>query len=75
MPNIGKNPLIINHAKGSCGCTVPEWPREPIIAGGEGEIRVKFNSKGKQGEQGDIGIKGDRGFTGFQGPIGQNVFY
>jgi hypothetical protein len=49
--NSGKNPLIINHAKGSCGCTVPEWPREPIIAGGEGEIKVKFNSKGKQGEQ------------------------
>ena len=49
--NTGKNPLIINHAKGSCGCTVPEWPREPIIPGGEGEIKVKFNSKGKSGEQ------------------------
>ena len=49
--NTGKNPLIINHAQGSCGCTVPEWPREPIAPGGSGEIKIKFNSKGKQGEQ------------------------
>ncbi len=49
--NTGKNPLIINLAQGSCGCTVPEWPREPILPGKGGEIKVKFNSKGKQGEQ------------------------
>jgi hypothetical protein len=49
--NTGKNPLIINLAKGSCGCTVPEWPREPILPGKGGELKVKFNSKGKQGEQ------------------------
>ena len=45
--NSGSEPLIISNAKGSCGCTVPEWPREPIPAGGKGEIRVEFNSKGK----------------------------
>jgi len=45
--NTGKEPLVISKAKGSCGCTVPEWPREPIPAGGKGEIRVEFNSKGK----------------------------
>ncbi len=45
--NTGKEPLIISNAKGSCGCTVPEWPREPIAVGGSGEIRVKFSSKGK----------------------------
>lgn len=49
--NTGKNPLIINLAQGSCGCTVPEWPRDPILPGKGGEIKVKFNSKGKQGEQ------------------------
>ncbi|MDC0230841.1 DUF1573 domain-containing protein [Aureispira] len=49
--NTGKNPLIINHAKGSCGCTIPEWPHEPIVPGATSQIKVKFNSKGKQGEQ------------------------
>ncbi len=45
--NTGKEPLVISNAKGSCGCTVPEWPREPIPVGGAGEIRVQFDSKGK----------------------------
>lgn len=49
--NTGKNPLVISKATGSCGCTVPEWPREPIAPGQDGEIKVSFNSKGKQGEQ------------------------
>lgn len=49
--NTGENPLIINNAKGSCGCTAPEWPRSPIEPGATGEMKVKFNSKGKQGEQ------------------------
>jgi hypothetical protein len=49
--NIGKSPLIINHAKGSCGCTIPEWPHDPIVPGATSQIKVKFNSKGKQGEQ------------------------
>ena len=45
--NTGKEPLVISNAKGSCGCTVPEWPREPIPVGGSGSIRVQFDSKGK----------------------------
>ncbi|RME37038.1 MAG: DUF1573 domain-containing protein [Deltaproteobacteria bacterium] len=49
--NTGSEPLIISNAKGSCGCTVPSWPREPIPPGGEGEIMVEFNSKGKRGKQ------------------------
>jgi len=49
--NNGAAPLIISDAKGSCGCTVPEWPKEPIAVGGTGEIRVKFNSKNKPGIQ------------------------
>lgn len=42
--NTGKTELIITSAKGSCGCTVPEWPKEPILPGDSGEIKVKFNS-------------------------------
>lgn len=45
--NTGKEPLVISNAKGSCGCTVPDWPREPIAVGGSGEIRVQFDSRGK----------------------------
>ncbi|MGA9270652.1 MAG: DUF1573 domain-containing protein [Lutimonas sp.] len=42
--NVGKTELIITSAKGSCGCTVPQWPKEPIMPGEAGEIKVKFNS-------------------------------
>jgi hypothetical protein len=49
--NVGKDPLLINNAKGSCGCTVPTWPKEAIPPGGIGEIRVEFNTKGKPGMQ------------------------
>lgn len=49
--NTGSNDLIISDAHGSCGCTVPEWPKEPIKAGKSGEIKVIFDSKGKPGDQ------------------------
>ncbi len=49
--NTGKEPLIITSAQGSCGCTVPEWPKEPIAKGGKGTIHVEFNSAGKMGMQ------------------------
>jgi hypothetical protein len=49
--NTGSEPLIISNCKGSCGCTVPTWPKEPIPPGGTGEISVEFNSKGKPGPQ------------------------
>jgi len=49
--NTGEAPLIIQSAKGSCGCTVPTWPKEPIPVGGTGEIVAKFNSKGKPNVQ------------------------
>lgn len=49
--NTGKEPLIINNAVGSCGCTVPEWPHEPIKPNGTGVIKVTFNSAGKMGAQ------------------------
>ena len=49
--NTGSEPLIISNAKGSCGCTVPSWPKEPIPPGGTGEIQVQFDSKNKKGRQ------------------------
>ncbi len=49
--NTGSEPLIISNAKGSCGCTVPSWPKEPIPPGASGSIDVEFNSKGKKGKQ------------------------
>lgn len=43
--NTGNEPLIISNAKGSCGCTVPEWPKEPIAPGAKGSIKVKYDTK------------------------------
>lgn len=49
--NGGQFPLIINNVTASCGCTIPEWPREPIAPNQESSIEVRFNSKGKPGQQ------------------------
>lgn len=49
--NTGKEPLIITSASGSCGCTVPDWPKDPIKPGGSASIKVTFNSAGKMGGQ------------------------
>ncbi|MEM6318991.1 MAG: DUF1573 domain-containing protein [Bacteroidota bacterium] len=49
--NTGKAPLIISDVKSTCGCTVPEWPKEPIPVGGTGEITVKFDTEGKEAYQ------------------------
>lgn len=49
--NTGEADLIVTSAKGSCGCTVPEWPKKPIKPGEKGEINVVFNSEGKKGRQ------------------------
>ncbi len=43
--NTGTEPLLITNAKGSCGCTVPDWPKEPIRAGGTGVIKIKYDTK------------------------------
>lgn len=52
--NTGETDLIISNAKGSCGCTVPSWPKEPIAPGATGEIVVEYNSKGKSGPQNKV---------------------
>lgn len=49
--NNGKAPLLISNAAGTCGCTVPEYPREPIAPGQSAIIGVKFNSANKTGLQ------------------------
>ncbi|MCB0652887.1 MAG: DUF1573 domain-containing protein [Saprospiraceae bacterium] len=49
--NTGNEPLIFSNAKGSCGCTVPTWPREPIAVGATGIVSVEFNSKNKKGKR------------------------
>lgn len=43
--NKGKEPLIISKAVGSCGCTVPEWPKEPILPGASSKIKVSYDTK------------------------------
>ena len=50
--NTGNEPLVIANAKASCGCTVPDWPKDPIEPGKSGEIKVQFDSGGKGGEGG-----------------------
>lgn len=47
--NVGGSDLVINDAHGSCGCTVPDYPRDRIPVGKEGVINVQFNSEGKSG--------------------------
>ncbi len=49
--NEGSLPLVISNVTASCGCTTPEWPRDPISPNEEGSILVKFNTKGKPGPQ------------------------
>ena len=49
--NTGENDLIITNAKGSCGCTVPNYSEEPVAPGAEGVIDVVFDSTGKGGKQ------------------------
>lgn len=43
--NTGNAPLIISNAKSTCGCTVPNWPKTPIMPGETGEIKVKYDTK------------------------------
>lgn len=49
--NSGNVPLVIQKARSSCGCTIPEWPEGAIAPGGTGEILAKFNTTGKMGQQ------------------------
>ncbi|HEX4886588.1 MAG TPA: DUF1573 domain-containing protein [Luteibaculaceae bacterium] len=44
LKNTGNEPLIISNAKGSCGCTVPEWSREPVMPGKSTVIKVRYDT-------------------------------
>jgi len=48
--NTGENPLILEDVRPSCGCTLPEWTKDPIAPGAEGLIKVVYNSEGRPGE-------------------------
>jgi hypothetical protein len=52
--NTGKSALIISNATATCGCTVPEYPKQPLAPGKTGIIHVVFNSTGKSGMQNKI---------------------
>ena len=45
--NTGDGPLVIHQAIASCGCTVPQYPKEPIKPGESGEVTVTYNGAGK----------------------------
>lgn len=47
--NTGKKPIVINEAHGSCGCTVPSWPHEPILPKQKGVIHVAYTTNGRPG--------------------------
>ena len=47
--NVGNAPLIITDVKSSCGCTVPEKPKDPVMPGATGQIKVKYDTKNKIG--------------------------
>ena len=51
VSNKGKVDFVINDASASCGCTVPEWPKEAIKPGDSAEIKFSFNSAGRTGKQ------------------------
>lgn len=42
--NVGTEALVIKSARSSCGCTVPEWPKQPIPPGGTGELKVRYST-------------------------------
>jgi len=47
--NVGNEPIVITAVRASCGCTTPEWPKEPIAPGQTSEIKAIYNSKGRLG--------------------------
>ena len=49
VKNTGQAPLIIQTAQPSCGCTVPDWTKEPIPVGGTGYVKAEFDTNGKPG--------------------------
>jgi hypothetical protein len=42
--NKGDKPLIVSNVRASCGCTVPQWTREPVASGEKGSVKVRYNT-------------------------------
>jgi len=49
--NVGKNDLVITSVSTTCGCTVTDFPKDPLKPGESGTIEVTFNSSGRSGKQ------------------------
>ncbi|PKP04317.1 MAG: hypothetical protein CVU11_05435 [Bacteroidetes bacterium HGW-Bacteroidetes-6] len=47
--NTGKQPLLLSEPRSSCGCTIPSWPKEPIMPGQKKSISITFDAE-KEGE-------------------------
>ena len=47
--NISNTPFALDNVQASCGCTTPEWPKQPILPGKSGSITVKYNTSGRPG--------------------------
>ncbi|MBW3130950.1 DUF1573 domain-containing protein [Hymenobacter profundi] len=52
--NTGTAPLVISNIGVSCGCTTPDWTRDPVMPGKTGSVTAKFNSAGKMGMQNKV---------------------
>ncbi|SNC60040.1 Protein of unknown function [Hymenobacter gelipurpurascens] len=52
--NVGTQPLVISNIGVSCGCTTPDWTKEPVMPGKTGTVTAKFNSAGKMGMQNKV---------------------
>ncbi|MDO4755979.1 MAG: DUF1573 domain-containing protein [Parabacteroides sp.] len=49
IKNIGEGPLVLTRVIASCGCTTPEWTKEPIAPGKTGDVKITYNPKGRPG--------------------------
>jgi hypothetical protein len=49
LTNTGTAPVVISRAMASCGCTTPEWSKDPIMPGATSEIKVGYNTSGRPG--------------------------
>jgi Protein of unknown function (DUF1573) len=47
--NTGTAPVVISNAQASCGCTTPDWTKEPVMPGKTGKVMASFNSQGRPG--------------------------
>ncbi len=49
VKNLGSTPLILQNVKASCGCTTPEWTKEPVMPNESTDIKVIYNTKNRMG--------------------------